>query len=311
MATPTTVFGLDVRADRSLPFLEGSGASPTGRRLDVTVAAGVDALGWPAEAELISDQRHPDGAVSFQIESNPAAGYRIGGPRYGASVLSADGARLRSAPGEGEQEWQRMLIAQVLPFASVLQGLEALHASAVVVDGMAVALTGPSGSGKTSLAVALCREGAEFLADDVLAIELAGEELTAHPGAPVAGLDRGEAERLRRERVGVPGPVLGSNRREELTRIELSAEPAPLRALFFLERRPDGPAEPHFEPAADAQMLLSATFNLVLASPARLRRLLEISALTARGRVERILAGPAVDATELAMAIARRIGSAP
>jgi hypothetical protein len=306
----TTVFGLDVRADRSLPFLEGGSAHPTGRRLDVTVEVGVNALDWPAGAELISDQRHADGAVSFQIESSPAAGYRIWGPVYGASVLSADGARLRSAPGEGTQEWQRMLIAQVLPFACVLRGLEVLHASAVVLDGGAVALTGPSGSGKTSLAVALCRGGAEFLADDVLAIELTGEELVAHPGAPMAGIDRDEAERLRREEAGAPGQVLGSNPREEITRIELSAEPAPLRALFFLERRPDGPAEPRFEPAADAQMLLSATFNLLLASPPRLQRLLEIAALAARTRVERILVGPEVDATELAARVAARIGAA-
>jgi hypothetical protein len=311
MATRTTVFGLDLRVDRSLPFLEGSGARPTGRELEVTVEDGEDALGWPADAELISDQRHPDGAVSFQIESSPAAGYRIWGPDYGASALSADGARLRSAPGTGEQEWQRMLIAQVLPFASVLQGLEALHASAVVLDGVAVALAGPSGSGKTSLAVALCREGAEFLADDVLAIELAGGELIAHSGAPVAAIDHGEAERLRREEVGAPGQVLGSNSREEITRIGLSAEPATLGALFFLERLAGGPVEPRFEPAADARMLLSATFNLVLASPERLRRLLEISALVAAGRVERVVAGPAVDATVLATAIAARIGGGP
>ena len=204
-----------------------------------------------------------------------------------------------------------MLIAQVLPFASVLHGLEVLHASAVAIDGAAVALAGPSGSGKTSLAVALCREGAEFLADDVLAIELGDGELIAHSGAPVAGIDRGEAERLRRRRASAPGPVLGSNQREEITRVELRAKPAPLRALFFLDRRPDGPAEPHFEPAADAQMLLSATFNLVLASPERLRRLLEISALAAQARVERVFAGPAVDAGALAAAIADRIGSAP
>jgi hypothetical protein len=49
----------------------------------------------------------------------------------------------------------------------------------------------------------------------------------------------------------------------------------------------------------------------VLASPQRLQRLLEISALAARGRVERVLAGPTVDATELAAAIARRLDSAP
>jgi hypothetical protein len=302
-----TVFGLDVRADGPLPFLEGSDARPTGRRLNLTVESEGSDLDWPAAAELISDQRHPDGNISFQIEFSPEAGYRIWGPEYGASVLSVDGRQLRSAPGAGAQEWQRMLVAQVLPFASVLRGLEVLHASAVVFDGAAVALTGPSGSGKTSLAIALGRMGGAFLADDVLAIERVGEGLLAHSGAPIAGIDHVEASRLHRAGAIAASRVLGENRREKIVRVELCAEPAPLKALFFLERTVDGPAEPRFEPAVDAQILLSATFNLVLASPERLRRLLDISALAARTRVERIFAGPTVDATELAAALAARI----
>ena len=62
--------------------------------------------------------------------------------------------------GTGPGEWQRFLIAQVLPFAAALHGLEVLHASAVTVAGRALALLGPSGAGKTSLALALCRTGA-------------------------------------------------------------------------------------------------------------------------------------------------------
>jgi hypothetical protein len=313
VAATTTAFGLDVWANRPLPFLEGGEVDPTGRRLDLAVEDEGSDLGWPAKAELISDQRHRDGSVSFQIESSPAAGYRIWGPEYGASVLSGDGRRLRSAPAAGEQEWQRMLIAQVLPFASVLRGLEVLHASAVVLDGAAVAISGPSGAGKTSLAIALSRLGGTFLADDVLAIERVGDGLVAHPGAPIAGIDREEAERLRLAGAAADAPaaLLGANRREEIVRVEPSAAPAPLGALFFLERRPDGPDEPSFAPAPDAQPLLSATFNLVLASPQRLQRLLEISALAARTRVERVLVGPAVDATELAAVLAARIGAAP
>jgi len=306
VAAEATVFGLDVHANRALPFLEPSTARPTGRQLDLSVASG-GVSGWPAGAKLLCDQRNQDGTVNFQIEFCPEVGYRIWGPEYGDNVLSADGRRLRSAPGEGMQEWQRMLIAQVLPFASVLHGLEVLHASAVVIDGGAVALAGPSGAGKTSLAVALGQAGAGFLADDVLAIERRDKELIVHPGAPVAAIDHGEAERLRGSGGDGGRQVLGANQREEITRMAVDSEPAPLRALFFLERRFDGSAEPSFEPANDPRLLLSATFNLILASPQRLQRLLETAALAARCRVERVLVGPEVDATELAVAIRRRI----
>ena len=309
--TEATVFGLDVCADRPLSFLQTAKARPTGRRLEVSLPANAEELGWPTAAELISDQRHPDGAVSFQIERS-AAGYRIWGPEYGTSLLFADGGRLWGAPGSGGMAaWQRMLVAQALPFAAVLRGLEVLHASAVEVDGGAVAFVGRSGAGKTSLALALCRRGAAFLSDDVLALERVGEELVGHPGTPVAGIDHAEAERLRCVEGDEEYEVLDINPRERVARVPVGAQPVPLRSLFFLERRPDGPAAPRFEPAADAQMLLAATFNLVLADSRRLASLLDVCALAAAGRVERILAGPEVDATELSAAVKRRIGALP
>jgi hypothetical protein len=303
-----TVFGLDVRADRPLSFLQTARAAPTGREVEVSLAGYAAGLGWPEGAELISDQRLPDGTVSFQIERSAEAGHRIWGPAYGVNLISGDGRRLRGAPGSGGMgEWQRLLIAQALPFAAVLQGLEVLHAGAVTIDGGAVGFVGPSGAGKTSLALALCRRGAGFLADDVLALERVGEELIGHPGTPVAGIDHAEADRLRHSEGVEEQEVLSVNSREQVARVPVSAEPAPLRALFFLDRRPDGPAEPRFERVGDAQMLLAATFNLVLATPERLRGLLDVCALAARWRVERIVTGPATDASELSVAVERRL----
>lgn len=303
-----TAFGLDLQSDRPLSFLEGSAVAPSGRNLSIRV---VDddpaALEWVATAELISDQRQVDGEVIFQIESGGEEGYRIAGPRYGASVIAADGSNLRGAPGaDGIAAWQRLLVAQCLPFAAVLQGLDVLHASAVVLDAGAVAFVGPSGSGKTSVATALWRRGCGFLADDVLAVERRGEDLLCHPGAPVAAVDRSEAERL--AAVGrLAGEELERNERERVVRMPLNPAPAPLRALFLLDRRPDGPSRPRFDRLDNAQVLLSSTFNLVLASPQRLERLLDVCALAARQRVERVVVSAELDADELAAAIAARV----
>lgn len=305
-----TVFGLDVRADRPLSFLETASAASTGRELEVSLAADGEAPDWPG-GELISDERQLDGSILFQIERGAEGGYRIWGPEYGGNVISADGRRVRAAPGAaGIDTWQRMLVAQVLPFAAVLRGLEVLHASAVGMDRGAVALLGHSGAGKTSLALALCRRGAAFLADDVLALERADGELIGHPGAPMAGIDHAEAKRLSADGEA-EREELAVNARERVTRVAVSAEPAPLRALFFLDRHPDGPPEPRFETVEDALPLLGATFNFVLATPERLQSLLEVCALAARLRVERIVAGPEVKATELAAAVGRRMEESP
>ena len=55
----------------------------------------------------------------FRIEAHPEAGYLLSGREQGAHLLSADGRQLRCAPeGSPDNVWQRLLIAQVLPFAA-------------------------------------------------------------------------------------------------------------------------------------------------------------------------------------------------
>jgi hypothetical protein len=269
------------------------------------------ALGWPGSSELICDQREPDGSVSYQIEAHPRAGYLISGPNYGMHLLSGDGHRLTCAAGPRADTtgWQRLLIAQALPFAALLNGLEVFHASAVIREDRAIALVGPSRAGKTSVALELCRSGAHFMADDVLAMEGVEGRLIAHPGTPVAGLDHADADRLRDSASSEQREVLAVNERERLVRMEGACGPVPLGALFFLERRPDGPSQPRFESTADPQLLLTATFNFVLGTPRRLHALLDVCALAARGRVERILIGPTIDASRLASAIERRLST--
>jgi hypothetical protein len=307
-----TAFGLDLYSESPLSFLGGSMARPTGRTLEISVLAGDAAkLDWPEPAELVCDERQPDGSVNFQIEAHPEAGYLISGPGYGAYNLSANGSRLTCTPGDlPSAAWQRLLIAQVLPFAALLQGLEVFHASAIVHHGEAVAFLGSSHMGKTSLALELCRRGASFLADDVIALESVGDRLLAHAGTPVAGLDHAEAERLQEIECFPSEPIVAVNDRERLVQIAGALKPVPLRALFFLERRANGPELPHFEPTADAQLLLTATFNFVLATPERLRGLLDVCALAARLRVERITVGPATDASALGAAVKQRLRSA-
>jgi hypothetical protein len=305
-----TAFGLDVRSETVLSLLQGSSAAATGRGLEISEQT--DELVWPEQADLICNQLDMDGNVLFRIEAHPQAGYLVSGPKHGAHLLSPDGRRLRCAPlGSPAHAWQRLLISQVLPFAALLHGLEVFHASAVARHGQALAILGTSGAGKTSVTLELCRLGADFLADDVVALEIGDGALLAHPGTQMAGLDHAEARRL--QSAGTPRrePVLAVNERERLLRMNGATEPVPLAAMFFLDRRPDGPASPHFEPIENAQWLLSATFNFVLTKPERLRRLLEVCALAARCRAERVIADLDVSATEIARAVQRRIDSSP
>jgi hypothetical protein len=307
-STRVTMFGLDVGVPESLDWLLGADTIATGRQVELSVPAPENQMGWPEDAALISDERTEDGGVLFQI-ARSECGYRFSGPRYGTAIVSPEASQIWGSPGEGGiGDWQRFLIAQVLPFAAVLRGLEVFHASAVALDDQAVAFLGPSGAGKTSIAMALCRLGASFLADDVLAVERDAGRLLGQPGAPVAGVASREAERLRRRRSLDSGAVLTTDPREAVVRVTPPRAPVPLGAIFVLDRRSGGPLEPWFERVSESRVLLSATFNLVLLEGSRLEALLDVCSLAAGGLVERVVVDSEIAASTVAEALAERIG---
>ena len=59
----------------------------------------------------------------------------------------------------------------MLSFSLLSLGYEPLHATAVVVDGEAVAFLGDCGYGKSTLGAAFLARGFPLLTDDVLALE--------------------------------------------------------------------------------------------------------------------------------------------
>ncbi len=304
-----TAFGLDVRAEMPLAMLANARAAPTGRPLHLHLgSAPARDLSWRRHARAICVRRRSDGSVYFRIEAHPSAGYLIWGERRGSFLLAPDGQRLLCAPDAGvTRQWERFLVAQVLPFAALVSGLEIFHASAVVLDGRAFAFVGPSGAGKTSLALALCARGAHFLADDVLALQPRARRLIAHAGTPAAGVNHREARRLRAAGRPLTDDLLGLDAREQLIPVEGARGPAPLGGLFLLDRQAQGSAGPRFGAAPDARMLLGCTFNFVLDTPRRMQGLLHVCALAARGRVERIAVTPATDAGALAAAVLARV----
>ncbi len=288
-----TVFGLDVWSAEMPPVIASAAADATGRSLDLVVEpnapAGADAPHEPTGRRVLGEQRVGE-QVAFRIEQRPDGGYLLSGDRYGAHLLTADGARLTCIvdPHE-ERAWQRFLIAQALPFAAVVNGLEAFHASGVVIDGRAVALLGPSGAGKTSLALALCAHGAEFLTDDVLAIELLDGELIAHAGSPWA--------------------CVGSGSRERMVAIAARASPAVVTDVLCLARSREPSSAVGFQRIGDAGPLLSGTFNLVVRERSRLRRQLDVCAAAARRRVESVSFTAETGAERLAELVLDRLCS--
>jgi hypothetical protein len=72
-----------------------------------------------------------------------------------------------------------------------------VHCGAVSIDGKAIILIGPTGSGKsTHVLRMLCRDGVDFLADDLMILHRSGEELILMPFREVANLGDESVQRF-------------------------------------------------------------------------------------------------------------------
>src|SRR6185436_12938258 len=202
-------FGLAVHGPLRLDSLVAAPATgPPDTRVERASRAALDARWRAARPRPLLERRVAGGGIGLTVQHDAAAGYRVWAPRHGAWVVAPDGRTVTGAAPSGPRwRWERLVLAQALPLASVLQGMEVLHASAVSLDGRAVAFLGRSGAGKTTLATRLLARGARLVTDDVLALDTAGGHVRAHRGAAVARLDPREVRAIPAAERRALGPV--------------------------------------------------------------------------------------------------------
>jgi hypothetical protein len=271
-------FGLSLRSEFPLPGLQPSGDIEGGSR-----AISLSLSGDPAEpfdgAERLQEWHYPDGTLGLTIDRDEERGYRFYLYGAGVFVLAADGGQVilhLDPEHEGNWDWRRYLIGQVLPFAALLHGLEVFHASAIEVGGGAVLLAGGSGLGKSTLALNMHLAGAGFLADDSVAIELAEDQILAHPAIATAKVREGARPLLRADTRGALREVVVSDEHETRYRIEAAGGPLPLRAVCMLELGEEPGTLTASEGKSDPWELLGSTFNDVIRDPTRLQGQLDL-----------------------------------
>jgi hypothetical protein len=117
------------------------------------------------------------------------------------------------------------------------RGLLGLHASAVAIDGHAVAFMGASGLGKSTMAASLYARGHTVLADDLVVLDPSDNgsvmlfpsfpELKLFPESIVAALgDNPE---------GLPKLVAGLDKRARTAPKGFTTDPFPIKALYLLD----------------------------------------------------------------------------
>lgn len=230
-------FGLALSSSFELPGLQARAATQGALRLELCTPPEVERL-WtggdrpPVWATVIDGR-------ACTVRWGRDGDYLTSYGEEGLFLLSSDRRSLHCAHVcRPTPAWQRFLLDTVLWSASLLSGVELLHASAVQGRAGVVAFAGFSGEGKTSLAAELILREANLFTDDILAFPPSPGVLRAHPGPALMNIPRVKGA------VRGPGVVLARLGEEDWVTVDRAAvEPDGLAALCLLRRRPGAALE--------------------------------------------------------------------
>lgn len=308
------IFGLALAGD-PVPGTHPS-ASHDGEAVVVrNVQRGDLAAFWsPAVEPVTLFERHfISGDAYLRVEHGGGAGFRIWCHDIGEHVVSEDGTAIFSYSIPSQPPWfaRRLMAAQALPLAAVLQGREILHAAAVAVGDRAYAIVGPSGMGKTSTVAHMIASGAAFAADDGLALRVEDDVVRADPGPRMLNIAAAQFASISAGARPALGEMLGRTPEAGEVHLEPRAVTGPLTlgGLILLSRG-EG-AHTTEEVAAPTGSELLGSFHVsYLASPERLVRQLDVAAACAATPILRVVIGRNDDAPAVARRVAAWIGSA-
>jgi hypothetical protein len=142
------------------------------------------------------------------------------------------------------------LLGPIFGFLLRLRGMTCLHASAIAVDGRAIALIGPVGAGKSTTAAAFAQQGYSALSEDVVALCGLGDSFLVQPGYPLIRLWPESVQALFGSKDALPPLTPNWDKRYlDLTQDDFSfqRQPLPLAAIYFLDGRIDDPVAPYVE----------------------------------------------------------------
>ena len=210
----------------------------------------------------------PDGTLWTQF-FRTGDGYLLRFPELADFAVSGSSLAVacHPTPDVTKDTCDHLYLNQVLPLALGRRGKLVFHASAVEIEGGAVAFLGESGRGKSTLAASFAAGGHRFLTDDGLVVEPAGDSYRVLPSHPSIRLWRDSQDALIGPEAKTAPPIAYTDKARFLAGAGLAfcAQERPLRRAFFLG---DGnAAEVTFEALSAARALVEWVKHSFLLDP--------------------------------------------
>ncbi|MEZ5308792.1 MAG: hypothetical protein R2684_16730 [Pyrinomonadaceae bacterium] len=197
------LYGLSISSDRKIELLEECESTST----DVVVEwvpslpeEALDSFRWERVSTDLLDlvdeialfESPSDSGLQTRLDINTPTGGKL------RIIVAADRskAKIQFDPEIAASDLDSYFVGPIMSFILRLSGVVSLHASAVVVDEVAIAFVGSSTSGKSTLAAGMARTGSLVLADDIAAIREVGNRFEVSPGYTRVRLRPGAAAHL-------------------------------------------------------------------------------------------------------------------
>lgn len=208
-----TAYGLTIESEIRLPELEPSRAEP-----DVTVRL--------RDVPESPDEPVVDGRLYRLSRGHYVAFEGVG------SIFAKDGQTLIVDPADDipTEILRWLVLGRGFRMLLYQRGYVVLHASAVNVDGRAVAFVGDSGQGKSTTAASFYAEGYTVLTDDVTPVDPETAEVL--PGFQQVKLDREAAEKV--DASLTPNSESNLTRQYYVAPSSFDDESVPLRRIYLL-----------------------------------------------------------------------------
>lgn len=264
-----SIYGLEVLANRPIPTVPHSEITTA----DVCVSFGVlpawlDSLS-PEQVEnaYVADYADESGNPAFVFSKlHGGKFYRFAYADKTQFVVDCEGREIWTTWPESLtlEDTATYLLGQVMGFVLLLRGLVCLHASAIVVNGAAIALVGPAGAGKSTTAAAFAERGFSVLAEDVVTLDDHRDRFLVRPAYPCIRLWPAAAATLYGSRSALP-PLTPNWDKCYLDLTQASRqfenEPRRLAAIYLLCERSDDSRAPFVASIDRQEGLISLIAN--------------------------------------------------
>ncbi len=278
MLASHSIYGLGLQVDAPIAGLEGL---PAASRVDVSIT-----LNRGREQFFDPPGQGEDIFVAEELSESGEPGVRVtrlaGGAHYRFAygdgtriVIDAEGSRVwaTGADGASIEDTATYLLGPTLGFVLRLRGITCLHASAVAVDGKAVAFAGPAGAGKSTTAAAFAQLGFPVLTDDIAPLREGAAGFEVQPAYPRLRLWPDSAESLFGSPEALPRITPTWDKRYvdlNLPQFQFLQHPLGLAAIYVLAPRARrSPAVEALERRTALMALVRETYSTRLLSSAQ------------------------------------------